>query len=338
MTPLQFERAHEATWAAFEQQLAQARGSRSQRAALGGPGFLAAYRQCCEHLALARDRGYSVHVLERLERMTAEGHQLIYRRHSWGLSGLLALARSGFPRAVRAHWPHVLIAALLLVGPMLVMLVAVARRPELVTTVMSPGPAAEYEQMYSPAAEALGRPRTAGTDVAMFGYYVRHNIGIAFQCFAGGVLFGIGSLWFLLQNGLLIGATAGYLAARGLSGTFFPFVATHSAFELTASVLAGAAGLRIGQALVAPGRQRRSQALAQAGRDTAPIVYGLVAMLVIAALLEAFWSSSAWMPVPAKFGAAALCWIAVLSYFLRAGRGDADRNGQDRHGQDAHGD
>jgi uncharacterized membrane protein SpoIIM required for sporulation len=332
MTPLQFERAHEPTWAAFERQLALGRGSGRERAALRGPEFLAAYRQCCEHLALARDRGYPVHLLERLERMTAEGHQLIYRRHSWGLAGILDIARGGFPRAVRAHWPHVLVATLLLAGPMLVMLVAVARRPELVSTVMSPGTAAEYEQMYSPTAEAVGRPRTAGTDVAMFGFYVRHNIGIAFQCFAGGVLFGIGSLFFLLENGLLIGATAGYLVARGLSGTFFPFVATHSAFELTAIVLAGAAGLRIGQALVAPGRLRRGQALAQAGRDTAPIVYGLVAMLVVAALLEAFWSSSAWMPARAKYGAAALCWIAVLSYLLRAGRPGPDRHGPDRHG------
>jgi uncharacterized membrane protein SpoIIM required for sporulation len=327
MTPLQFERAHEATWKAFEVQLAQGRGPRKQRAALRGHEFLAAYRQCCEHLALARDRGYPVYMLERLERLTAEGHQLIYRRHDWGLSGLLGLVRSDFPRAVRAHWPQVLVAALLLYGPMMVMMVAVAHRPELVTTVMSPGEAADFEQMYSPAAESVGRPRSASTDVAMFGFYVRHNIGIAFQCFAGGVLFGIGSLWFLWQNGLLIGATAGYLVAKGLSGTFFPFVATHSAFELTAIVLAGAAGLRIGQALVAPGRQRRSQALAQAGRDTAPIVYGLVGMLAIAALLEAFWSSSAWLPATAKFGAAALCWVGVLSYLLRAGRQGQDRNG-----------
>jgi len=320
MTPLQFERAHEQTWAAFEQQLALGRGSGSQRATLRGVEFLSAYRQCCEHLALARDRGYPVHMLERLERLTADGHQLIYRRHSWGIAGLVQLVRRDFPRAVRAHWPQVLVAGVLLFGPMLVMLVAVARQPELVTTVYDPATAAQYERMYSPDADSIGRPREAGTDVAMFGYYVRHNIGIAFQCFAGGVLFGIGSIWFLLENGLMIGATAGYLVARGLSGTFFPFVATHSAFELTAIVLAGAAGLCIGQALVAPGRQRRSQALARAGRDAAPIVYGLVAMLVIAALLEAFWSSSAWLPPRAKYGAAALCWAGVLSYFLRAGR------------------
>ena len=104
----------------------------------------------------------------------------------------------------------------------------------------------------------IGRLRDAGSNWMMFGYYIMNNIGIAFQCYATGVLFGIGSLYFIAMNGAFGGAIAGYVASAGFAGTFFPFIATHSAFELTAIVLCGAAGLRIGRSVLLPGRLTRS--------------------------------------------------------------------------------
>ena len=68
-------------------------------------------------------------------------------------------------------------------------------------------------------------------------------------------------------NGLLLGAIAGLLVTRGDSERFFSFVVTHSAFELTAIVLSGAAGLKLGHAVLAPGRLTRTQALMRAARD-----------------------------------------------------------------------
>jgi uncharacterized membrane protein SpoIIM required for sporulation len=329
MTPLQFERSHAPAWQAFEQQLTALAHSggwfRRRRAQAGppGPDFAAAYRQCCEHLALARDRNYPLYLVERLERLTADAHQYIYRQRSFGLERLAALALREFPRAVRAHRAYVALAAVLLLVPMLLLTVAVAHRPELVTTVVDPDQASQYEQMYSNDAESLGRVRDADTDLRMFGFYIRHNIGIAFQCFAGGIFLGLGSIWFLLENGFISGAIAGYVVARGLAGNFFPFVATHSAFELTAIVLSGAAGLRLGHALLAPGRNTRTRSLAIAGREVAVIIYGVVVMLLIAACIEAFWSSSQWLPVPVKYASAAVCWSAVLLYLSRQGC-DAD--------------
>jgi uncharacterized membrane protein SpoIIM required for sporulation len=174
--------------------------------------------------------------------------------------------------------------------------------------------------MYSPAAESIGRARTAGTDWAMFGYYIRNNIGVAFQCFAGGLFAGVGSLFFLAINGALGGAVAGYLTERGLSSTFYSFIVTHAAFELTAIVLAGAAGLRIGHTLVAPGRRTRVHALVAAARESTVIVYGATALLVMAAAVEAFWSSAGWVPPLVKYGVGAVCWIGVLLYLIGQGR------------------
>jgi uncharacterized membrane protein SpoIIM required for sporulation len=154
----------------------------------------------------------------------------------------------------------------------------------------------------------------------MFGYYISHNIGIAFQCYAGGLFAGIGTLFYLLYNGAIAGAIGGYLTERGHSATFYSFVVTHTAFELTAIVLSGAAGLKIGHSLVAPGRLSRVQSLVAATRDSAVIVSGAAAMLLIAAAIEAFWSSASWIPHPVKFTVAGACWIGVLSYLAFQGR------------------
>jgi len=195
--------------------------------------------------------------------------------------------------------------------------------PELVLSVVSSSTAASFERMYSPAAESIGRVREATTDWVMFGFYVRNNIGVAFQCFAGGLFAGLGSLFFLGYNGVHSGAIGGYLTERGLGATFYSFIATHSAFELSAIVLAGAAGLRIGHALLRPGRLRRRQALVRATQESAVVLYGVTVMLLAAAVIEAFWSSAAWLPSEAKYAVAVVCWISVITYFAFAGR-DAD--------------
>src|SRR5581483_6528895 len=143
---------------------------------------------------------------------------------------------------------------------------------------------------------------------------IMHNVSISFQCFAGGLLAGVGSIFFLIYNGALIGAVGGYLTARGLGATFYPFVATHSAFELTAIVLAGAAGLRLGQGLLMPGRRTRLDSLVFAARRCTVLLYGSTAMLLTAAAIEAFWSSARWLPPAIKYGVATVCWLAVLSY------------------------
>jgi uncharacterized membrane protein SpoIIM required for sporulation len=131
---------------------------------------------------------------------------------------------------------------------------------------------------------------------------------------------GLGSIFFLAYNGAFGGAIAGYLTGRGLGPMFYSFIATHAAFELTAIVLAGAAGLRIGHSLLAPGRQTRAQSLIAASQHSVVLLYGLTAMLLVAAAIEAFWSSATWLPASVKYGVAALCWIAVVAYLTRQGR------------------
>jgi len=319
MTPLQFEARHAAVWneleAALEPSPRQRRGTRTADRAR----VAALYRAACEHLAIAESRSYPVWLIDRLGALTARGHQLVYAQRDFGIDKLRRLFGVDFPAAVRAHRLHVLIALFVFAAPLLVVGVMSYLDPGFVLSLHDAGAIDDYEKMYGDADGPIGR-RTAASDWAMFGFYIRHNIGIAFQCFAGGLFFGIGSLFVVALNGALAGSVAGYLTWRGHGENFYSFVITHGAFELTGIVLAGAAGLALGHALLVPGRRSRLAALQLAARRAIVIVYGMTAMFIVAAALEAFWSSARWVPVHVKLVVGAACWIGVICYFLFQGR------------------
>jgi uncharacterized membrane protein SpoIIM required for sporulation len=311
MTPHDFEQAHSAQWRDLEK-MVQQRDRDLQPAR-----FVELYRLCCEHLALAEAREFPVHIIERLARVTAHAHQIVYRRQELGLRRIARVLYGDFPRQVRRDRWYVLAAALLFLVPTLAMGVAVYFRPDLVLSVVGEDTVRQFEGMYGPGVESIGRLRDASTDWNMFGFYIMNNVGIAFQCFASGVVFTLGSVYFLIFNGIYGGAIGGYVTAQGYGNNFYPFVATHSAFELTAIVLSGAAGLRVGVAVLLPGRLSRAAALQQAAGECSSVVFGVAIMLLIAAVLEAFWSSATWVAAPAKYTCAAVCWGLVLLFFLR---------------------
>jgi uncharacterized membrane protein SpoIIM required for sporulation len=322
MTPLAFEALYRAEWQELEEHLDRVlkRTSKQPKEPLRGERIAALYRRACEHLALARARSYPAYLLDRLDRLTADAHQVIYQQREFGATALWRIVSRDFPRAVRADAAYVWIATALFAVPTLVLGVLVYYEPGLVLSVIDAATAAQFEQMYSRSAESIGRTNDAGSNWMMFGFYIRNNVGVAFQCFASGLAAGVGSIFFLAYNGALIGAAAGYLTERGLGGTFYSFVVTHGAFELTAIALSGAAGLKLGHSLLAPGRRTRRQSLVHAARECVVIIYGVTAMLIVAAAVEAFWSSAAWIPDAMKYGVAAVCWIGVLAYLTLQGR------------------
>lgn len=278
------------------------------------------YRRSCEHLALSQARAYPIHLTQRLESLTQRAHRLIYRRHDYGLARFKHLVLVDFPQRVRGHGGYLWAATLMFVLPAIAVGLACYFDPGFILHLTDARQAQEFDRMYSDGEQAFGRLRDADTDWQMFGYYVMHNIGLGFQCFAGGIFLGLGSVFFIVFNGVFLGGVAGYLTARGHGENFWSFVVTHGAFELTAIVLAGAAGLKIGHALLAPGRHTRLEALRLASADAIVVVYGVIGMLVIAAAVEAFWSSARWVPPEVKYGVGAACWCLVFAYLAWQGR------------------
>lgn len=318
-------------WREFEDWL-QARGELPQTRWSGRPwtglrdeDVPLRYRRICQHLALARRRGYSPAVTHRLQDLMQRGHNVLYRAPAARLRPVADFVLNGFPRLVRAHRGYMLASLLLFVVPLVVTYVLSLERPDMVYTLMDPAQVAQVERMYDPANHAHQEMRVASSNVGMFGYYIMNNVSIGFRTFASGILLAIGTVFALVFNGLFVGTIAGHLQQIGSGSTFWPFVVGHSAPELTAIVIAGGAGLRIGMALVAPGQRRRVDALIAAGLDGARLSMGFFAMLVVAALIEAFWSSNGAIPHPVKFAVGAVLWTLVLAWLLLGGRRSAMR-------------
>ncbi|TXI34999.1 MAG: stage II sporulation protein M [Aquipseudomonas alcaligenes] len=315
-----FEQRHAADWQRFDECLSALEKDKAERQAC--ERFANDYRHLCQHLALAEERGYSSHLIDQLQQLAMRGHQQFYRHRSHLGAQIIRFVIAGFPQLVRHEWRAVLAGCLLFFGALIGMGLLTYLFPELIYSLIAPEQVREMERMYDPGAQRIGRfaERDSGDDWMMFGFYIMNNIGIAFQTFASGLIFGLGSLFFLLYNGLVIGAIAGHLTRIGYSESFWSFVIGHGAFELTAIAFAGAAGFKLGWALLAPGRLPRGEALRRAARQAIQLVAGVILFLLIAAFVEAYWSSMTYASPLTKYGVGAGLWLLVIAYFLFAGR------------------
>lgn len=318
-----FEQRHQPLWLQLENTLAGYRKNKVVEAdsATMVDDLPASYRRLCQHLAVAKERQYTGNLIARLNQLVMSCHQRLYQEKSVSRNRWLEYLFAGFPRALREQARFVWLSCALFLAPALVMGLGSYWNDSLIYAVMSPEQVLQIESMYDPANQVLGRERGSDTDLQMFGFYIKNNIGIAFRTFASGILFGIGSIFFIVLNGIFLGAVFGHITRVGFVATFYPFVIGHGAFELTAIVFAGAAGLRLGHSLVAPGNRSRREALREAGREAMKIMYGTFLMLVIAAFLEAFWSSSTEVSIAVKLAVGGFFWLLVLAYcFLAGGR------------------
>ena len=315
-----FESRHQPQWQAFAEHLKQLEQGKAKASDVAD--FPHQYRRLCQHLALAQERGYSSYLVDPLQQLALRGHQQLYRHRSQLAANVLGFVLAGFPRLVREQWRFVLIASLLFFGSLVAIALLVYLFPDLIYSIVSAQQVAEMQGMYDPDASRLGRAaeRASSEDWMMFGYYVMHNTGIAFQTFAAGLLFGLGSVFFLIFNGLVIGAVSGHLTEIGYGQTFWSFVIGHGAFELTAIALAGAAGLQLGWALIAPGQLTRGESLRRAARKSVQMLCGVMIFLLIAAFIEAYWSSTTAIAPWVKYLVGAALWLLVAGYLGLAGR------------------
>ena len=317
-----FEKRYAADWATLEHWLLRTtkRDTGDSDIEAERHRLPALYRRVCHHLALARRRGYSPALQDRLNSLALGGHRHLYTSRPRLLPGIGRFVAHTFPAAFRREGRFMLLSALLFGLPLLAMIVSIQLVPSLVYAVIDPSDVAMMESMYDPDNRVLGRERGSDSDFAMFGFYVYNNVSIALRMFGGGILAGVGTVLVLLFNGLYIGSIAGHLTHVGYTDTFWPFVVGHGSFELTALVIAGAAGLKLGYVVWAPGRRRRVDALVHTARECLPLIYGAGAMLVLAAVVEAFWLSTTWLPPLSNYLAGASMWLLVGLYLSFAGR------------------
>ncbi|MDR1211603.1 MAG: stage II sporulation protein M [Spirochaetaceae bacterium] len=282
--------------------------------------FPRAFRELTQDLNTARAHGFDPVIIERLNRLVLEGSQLLYGQRSFSPRALVDFLVYRFPGAVRSHWKGIAAVHLLFYAVGLAALLLCVNEAEFTYDILGETQASALEEMYSPGSSHFLKPRDVSSDADMFGYYINNNISIAFRTFAGGIVAGAGSLFFLMYNAVFLGAATAHIINKQLRETFFSFVIGHSSFELTAVVLSAFAGLYLGYRLFVTQGLTRAASLRRAGKTAVPIIGGSALLLVAAAAIEAFWSSRHTIPVQVKYGAGAANWILLFAYFIFSGR------------------
>lgn len=336
-----FEQKHRSEWQQLKQQLDNLAGvkkpvgewsdNRDNSTAIAQTGndlleLPANYRRLCQQLAIARRRHYGSQLIDELNELALRGHNRLYGARAGVSLRVLQFFVRDFPRAVRARPLLFWLSTALFYVPLLLMAVLCFVRPETVYLMLDPGQVADIESMYSPERfESGGRLgerglRDSGDDLYMFGFYIYNNIGIAFREFAGGILAGVFTVLVELFNGVHIGAVAGYLISIGSATPFLTFVVAHGAFELTGLTLAAMGGLMLGLAILKPGPRSRILALREAAAEAMTLLYGAFFMLLVAAFVEAYWSSISSFPPWLKYTVGLSCWLGVIAWLALGGR------------------
>jgi uncharacterized membrane protein SpoIIM required for sporulation len=315
----QFVAARAQRWRELERLVDALSRSRGRRAPNGVEELPRLYRQTCQDLALARHRIYGRDLIHHLNLLALRGREQLYRRSSSAGRRALEFFARDFPRLVRAEARLFALAGALFYVPFFAMIACAWLAPDVLYDVLDTGTMQYAEEAYDPASDHPGQGRESAGDFLAFGYYIWNNVSISFRTFAGGLLWGVGTIFFLVYNGVFIGAIFGHLTRIGYGETLYPFVVGHGAFELTGIVLSGVAGLKLGRALVAPGRLSRTTALRREGAECGRLLLGFAAMIAVAAFIEGFWSPSS-APPEAKYAVGATLWLAVGAYFALAGR------------------
>jgi len=288
------------------------RGVRAlSRAELQDVGLL--YRQVATDLATAREDRGSQLVAGDLNHLLARAHNTIYAADRPKMARMARFFWDTVPAAFRANAMHCLIATLVFSVAAGVGAVLAYQDPDFKAALLGPSmtETINRHEMWTHSIVAI-KPLASSA-------IMTNNLSVAFTTFAAGIAGGVGTLYFIAFNGLLIGVVGMACALAGMSLSLWSFVAPHGVLELPAIFIAGGAGLRLGQGLVFPGLLSRRDALARAGAEAVPLALGCIPLLIVAGIVEAFVSPTD-LPIAVKFSVAGALFTLLVLYLSRGRR------------------
>ena len=273
------------------------------------------YRRAAADLAIARAETRDPKLINYLNSLVIRAHGKIYRAEGEGASVIRKFFAKDLPRAFRGSLNYTLIAftVFLIFGVLSFALCMYDREFALILGLDEYRVAAETNQpWWLDINEA---------NPIFSSQILTNNIQVAFNAFAFGALFGIGTLYILMFNGISIGGVLAvcYKTNPAFGNELVTFMVGHGVIELTCIFIAGGAGMMIGYSIINPGDLTRGQALKKTGLEAAKLVIGVACFLVIAGLIEGFISPSS-LPASVKFATGILTGLAMFSYLFFAGR------------------
>ncbi|HEY2546131.1 MAG TPA: stage II sporulation protein M [Candidatus Acidoferrum sp.] len=271
------------------------------------------YRQTASDLATVREDVTSNQLTFYLNQLLGRAHNLIYMGHKQKMSGLVRFYAQTFPQVFRETYRQTLLAFLIFAVTGVATWAVTIHDPAFAHRILGPQMMGTIEkrEMWTQSIVSIKPLAASGI--------MTNNLAVCFTTFALGITAGLGTIYLMITNGMLIGVIGAATWQAGMALQLWSFVAAHGVLELPAIFISGAAGLEIARGMLFPGLLPRRESLALAGGRAARLMMGIIPILVIAGLIEGFISPSA-IATPLKFLLAAVLFTAVTTYLLLAGR------------------
>lgn len=272
------------------------------------------YRSATSDLAIAQRDFPRKDVTAFLNHLVGRAHPVVYRGEPLIWRRVVNFYRCDLPQLYREMLPFIAVAALLLFGPMLAAGVVIFFFPDGANYILNP---ITIEQIRSGEQwwKRLNDANSVGAASLM-----TNNLNVAWQAYAGGMLFGFWTVYVLMINGFLTGAVFGLLYHYGNAAPLWEFVIGHGVLELSEITMAGGSGLMLAYALLHPGLYSRRDALGIAANKSIRLLLGTAPALVIAGLIEGLISPSDTIPGLVKIAVGLLTGVLMYGYLLLVGR------------------
>ncbi|MBS1805299.1 MAG: stage II sporulation protein M [Acidobacteria bacterium] len=268
------------------------------------------YRQVAGDLSVLRRDETARTYTEHVNMLLARAHHIIYSRKKTGWAALFRFLKDEYPAIFQKQKSYVVASLLVSVAWGILGAALTSARPQFMRHYVGPAMIATMEQhkMWTESIVSVAPQETS--------HIMTNNLSVSFLTFAGGIVFGVGTFFLLLNNGMMLGVIAAACHQYGMSLALWSFVVPHGSLELPAIIIAGGAGFRIGRAMLFPGGYRWKDSVARGGIEASRLVSGVIPMLVVAGCLEGFFSPSH-APVWLKFTVGGLLFTLLLTWLLR---------------------
>jgi len=268
------------------------------------------YRQAAGDLSTLRQDSTARAYAEHVNQLLARAHHIIYSSRRKGFRKIFYFLRDDYPALVQSQIRYVLLALVIALAGAALGSVLTLARPQFMRHMLGPAMVETIERHEMWTHSIVGIEPVASSAI------MTNNLSVCFMAFAGGILFGLGPVYSMFFNGMLLGVVGVACAQHGMAVDLWSFVAPHGSLELPSILLAGGAGLRLAHGVLFPGIYRRRDSIALAGVEATRLVAGIIPMLVIAGSLEGFFSPSA-APVWLKFTVGGLLFTLLLVWLFR---------------------
>src|SRR5579872_1046347 len=265
------------------------------------------YRQTAADLAAIREDRGSVHFARYVNQLLVRAHNTIYSGHRASPKALFSFFWHTYPAAFRRNLKHCLLATLIFAVSGVVGAVLTYQNPDFKVKVLGPQMVETIDRHQMWTHSIVGIKPLASSAI------MTNNMTVGFTTFALGITGGLGTIYMMAFNGLLIGVIGTACWLSGMSLQLWSFVAPHGVLELPAIFIAGGAGLKIAQGMLFPGFLSRKDSLQVAGAEAIQLLLGTIPMLVIAGILEAFLSPTT-EPALLKFSVGAGLFLLFVLY------------------------